>query len=43
MITGTFLLLSYGITNIAVYGTIFEGWRKFWNKTNPSFFGNFFG
>ena len=42
MITGTFLLLSYGITNIVVYGTIFNGWRKFWNKINPTFFGKLF-
>ena len=42
MITGTFLLLSYGITNIAVYGSIFKGWRDFWNKVNPGFFGSLF-
>lgn len=43
MITATFLLLSYGITNIAVFGTIFNGWRQFWNKISPSFFGKLFG
>lgn len=42
MITGTFILLAYGITNIAVYGSIFKGWRDFWNKVNPGFFGSLF-
>ncbi len=42
MITATFLLLSYGITNIAVFGSMFEGWRSFWKKLNPSFFGKLF-
>lgn len=35
-----FMLLTYGIVNIAVFGSIFEGWRNFWNKVNPSFFGS---
>ena len=34
-----FELLVYGITNIVVFGSIFESWRNFWNKLNPSFFG----
>lgn len=34
-----FVLLSYGITNILVFGSIFQKWRDFWNKINPSFFG----
>jgi hypothetical protein len=34
-----FELLAYGITNILVFGSIFENWRQFWNKLNPSFFG----
>jgi hypothetical protein len=42
MILLTFLLLSYGITNIAVFGSIFEGWRNFWKKVSPSFFGKLF-
>jgi len=42
MILGTFLLLSYGITNIAVFSSIFKGWRDFWQKYNPSFFGKLF-
>jgi hypothetical protein len=38
----TFLLLAYGITNIAVYGSIFKGWRTFWEKHEPKFFGKLF-
>lgn len=34
-----FALLNYGICNIAIYGTIFEGWRNFWEKLSPNFFG----
>jgi len=34
-----FELLAYGITNILVFGSIFKGWRDFWDKINPSFFG----
>jgi len=37
-----FILLSYGITNIMVFGSIFETWRVLWNKVNPSFFGKLF-
>lgn len=43
MTTVTFLLLAYGITNIAVFGTIFDGWRSFWKRVSPSFFGKLFG
>ena len=39
MIILLFILVSYGITNILVFGSIFEGWRNFWVKFNPSFFG----
>jgi hypothetical protein len=35
--------LAYGITNIVVFGSIFNGWRKFWEKYNPKFFGKLFG
>jgi hypothetical protein len=42
MNTLTFLLLAYGITNIAVYGSVFEGWRNFWKKYEPNFFGKLF-
>ena len=34
-----FVLLAYGITNIIVFGSIFKGWRDFWDRINPSFFG----
>jgi hypothetical protein len=37
-----FVLLAYGITNIAVFGSIFENWRAVWNKVNPKFFGKLF-
>jgi len=37
-----FILLSYGISNIVVYGSIFNGFRDFWSKFNPSFFGKLF-
>lgn len=37
-----FLLTCYGITNILVFGSIFEWWRSFWTKFNPSFFGKLF-
>lgn len=34
-----FELLAYGITNILVFGSIFEKWRTFWYKLSPKFFG----
>lgn len=37
-----FALLAYGWTNIMVFGSIFDGWRDFWNRINPSFFGKLF-
>lgn len=37
-----FVLLSYGISNIIIYGSIFESWRKFWLEHNPSFMGKLF-
>lgn len=37
-----FILLCYGATNIVVYGSIFKGFREFWLKYNPSFFGQLF-
>lgn len=37
-----FILLGYGITNILVFGSIFEFWRTFWDKNNPNFFGKLF-
>jgi hypothetical protein len=35
----TFVLLAYGITNIIVYGSIFESFRKFLHKISPNFLG----
>lgn len=37
-----FLLISYGISNIMVFSTIFERWRNFTNKYSPNFFGELF-
>jgi hypothetical protein len=37
-----FILLGYGITNILVFGSIFNFWREFWDKINPNFFGKLF-
>jgi hypothetical protein len=37
-----FELLSYGITNIVIFGSIFQQWRDFWVKVNPNFFGKLF-
>lgn len=37
-----FILLAYGITNIAVFGSIFERWRNFWYKKSPKIFGKLF-
>jgi hypothetical protein len=37
-----FVFLAYGITNILIFGSIFEFWRNFWVKTNPNFFGKLF-
>ena len=37
-----FILLGYGITNILVFGSIFESWRIFWDKNSPNFFGKLF-
>lgn len=37
--TLTFILLAYGITNIFVFGSIFESLRNFLSKINPGFLG----
>ena len=37
-----FILTAYGITNILIFGSIFSGWRTFWSKINPTFFGKLF-
>lgn len=38
-----FIMLCYGITNILVFGSIFQSIRDFLNKYNPSFLGKLFG
>jgi len=37
-----FILVSYGISNIVVHGSIFNGFREFWNRVSPNFFGTLF-
>jgi hypothetical protein len=37
------ILVSYGISNIIVYGTIFESLRETAEVYNPSFFGKLLG
>lgn len=37
-----YCFLAYGITNIGVFGSIFKGWRDFWDRVNPGFFGKLF-
>lgn len=37
-----FILLAYGITNIAVFGSIFNDWRNFWYKKSPKILGKLF-
>lgn len=37
-----FILLSYGISNIIVHGSIFNGFREFWKSVSPNFFGVLF-
>ncbi len=37
-----FILLNYGMANIIVYGSIFNGFREFWVSTSPNFFGKLF-
>ena len=37
-----FVLTCYGISNIVIYGSIFESFRKYWEKVSPKFFGKLF-
>ena len=41
----TFILIAYGASNIMIFSSIFEKWRKFFGTDNekPSFFGKLFG
>jgi len=38
----TFILISYGASNIMVFSSIFVKWREFWDKISPNFFGKLF-
>ena len=38
-----FILVAYGISNIVVFGSIFESFRDFWKDLSPNFFGKLFG
>lgn len=35
-------IIAYSITNILVFGSIFQPWRDFWDGTSPTFFGKLF-
>jgi hypothetical protein len=37
-----FILLSYGITNIVIFGSIFEWLRNFMNSISPTILGKLF-
>jgi hypothetical protein len=36
------ILVTYGISNIVIWGSIFKGFREFWEDKNPNFFGKLF-
>jgi hypothetical protein len=35
-------LIAYGVSNIMVFSSIFKGWRDFWTRVSPKFFGDLF-
>jgi hypothetical protein len=37
-----FILVAYGISNIVVFGSIFESFREFMDDASPNFFGKLF-
>ncbi len=37
-----FVLLNYGVSNIIVHSSIFLGFREFFEKVSPNFFGVLF-
>lgn len=37
-----FLLITYGVSNIVVFSSIFKGWRNFWSSISPNFWGTLF-
>ena len=36
------ILVGYGISNIVVFGSLFEGFRNFTDTVSPNFFGKLF-
>ena len=36
------ILVSYGISNVIVFGSIFEGFRELMDDLSPNFFGKLF-
>ena len=36
------MLVGYGISNIVVFGSLFEGFREFTSTISPNFFGKLF-
>tara|TARA_R110000751_G_scaffold76233_1_gene153449 strand:+ start:2253 stop:2573 length:321 start_codon:yes stop_codon:yes gene_type:complete len=36
------ILVGYGISNIVVFGSLFEGFRNFTDTISPNFFGKLF-
>jgi hypothetical protein len=42
MILILFILISYGISNIMVFSSIFKVWRNFWVRISPNIFGELF-
>ena len=38
-----FILVCYGISNIIVFGSLFDGMRKYFDKINPDFLGGLVG
>lgn len=37
-----FILITYGISNIIIFGSIFKKWRNFWEEVSPNFWGSLF-
>lgn len=35
-------IIAYSITNVLVFGSIFQSSREFWDKKSPEFFGKLF-
>lgn len=37
-----FILICYGISNIIIFGSIFNNFRSYWEIKSPKFFGKLF-